>query len=898
MESLWLEYGNVTSEEAHLVHDLDKCEMIQQAMEYEASDYKQLDSFFNTTRGIFKHPQVRSWVEGIYRRHVSPPSSKRLCSDREDSPQQSLLSLLNSQDCNIYTPTKPPKRKAVDELPVPRKRHSPAKSPSSTDSSPFKLISFPASPTPEQPTLSLPPSSSSLPSSSLSAPATPNQAFGNLAEVYRPSGSPIRVTGTKVVTDVSFTDTDATGICKVDKSLVCKGFWDSINKAARICLPRRSGKTYNLTQLLLFFSCMPEQEYLLTIPDTIIDDQDIPQMDLATKCRLKRERLFEDSLLKKLHPKFYHEHFMKYPVLNISFSKCKGNTLGDFVLNLCKALAAVIQAFLQDMKRQNKTDVLESMHYTDLKEMYMVYQRLKRESSTKALEYTSLPLRMFESLSDFVVEEYGQYILLVDEYDIPFTSTYLAKWSKDDKHTARNIMKLLYQTMLKDNNHLIKGVLFGVFEAPLTEMGSGANNIKEIRMVPTDEKDIRASILTADCPHSRDGLDALTDSFWFNAKEVEQMLDQSTSWCAKVADYKMFIMDQIREWYNGYFIGRFKGKYNPWSVSSYIEMLCTLLNSQVTPDIKEVARSAARKYWVTTGTTEMIDAQIDRYPSEFIHMAKRLLCNYETAVLKHTEEHEETHIILNTAQLNLIVQDTDYFSESAFLTMCLYSGYLTRRLSTSVCIPNHEVYRVWLDMFARAVLGSNMADSSINYERGALLKELWQGKTKILKDLAISSHSVLSNHNEYLEKDYANHFANTIVAVSRFGMLAHPNQKSVQLSEIVPIRENHTGVGKCDYIMRLHSTHNQANQFAAIVEFKLIEKTKRGNPAHHQQLAQRGLDQIAKCDYSTCLVGCLERIDVGIAIGNNVVEAVCKLYRRKNTDSPWEEVDTLVDVGC
>ncbi|KAJ1746343.1 hypothetical protein LPJ79_005909, partial [Coemansia sp. RSA 1821] len=432
MESLWLEYGNVTSEEAHLVHDLDKCEMIQQAMEYEASDHKQLDSFFNTTRGIFKHPQVR--------------------------------------------------RKAVDELPVPRKRHSPAKSPSSTGSSPFKLISFPASPTPEQPTLSLPPSSSSLPSSSLSAPATPNQAFGNLAEVYRPSGSPIRVTGTKVVTDVSFTDTDATGICKVDKSLVCKGFWDSINKAARICLPRRSGKTYNITQLLLFFSCMPEQEYLLTIPDTIIDDQDIPQMDLATKCRLKRERLFEDSLLKKLHPKFYHEHFMKYPVLNISFSKCKGNTLGDFVLNLCKALAAVIQAFLQDMKRQNKTDVLESMHYTDLKEMYMVYQRLKRESSTKALEYTSLPLRMFESLSDFVVEEYGQYILLVDEYDIPFTSTYLAKWSKDDKHTARNIMKLLYQTMLKDNNHLIKGVLFGVFEVPLTEMGSGANNIKEIRM--------------------------------------------------------------------------------------------------------------------------------------------------------------------------------------------------------------------------------------------------------------------------------------------------------------------------------------------------------------------------------------------------------------------------------
>ncbi|KAJ1865930.1 hypothetical protein LPJ55_006034, partial [Coemansia sp. RSA 990] len=310
--------------------------------------------------------------------------------------------------------------------------------------------------------------------------------FGNLAEVYRPSGSPIRVTGTKVVTSVKFTESSDRNLCKVDKSLVCKGFWDSVEEASRICLPRRSGKTYNLTQLLLFFSCMPEQEYLLTIPDTIIDDQGISQMDLATKCRLKRERLFEDSLLKKLHPKFYHEHFMKYPVLNISFRKCKGESFGDFIINLCGAIAAVAQQWLDNYHEDKSKDS------PDKDALYKCLNRIVDKAICRA---------------------YGQYILLVDEYDIPFTSTYLAKWSKDDKHTARNIMKLLYQTMLKDNDNLIKGVLFGVFEVPLTEMGSGANNIKEIRMVPTDEKDIRASILTADCPHSRDGLDALTDSF-------------------------------------------------------------------------------------------------------------------------------------------------------------------------------------------------------------------------------------------------------------------------------------------------------------------------------------------------------------------------------------------------
>ncbi|KAJ1732298.1 hypothetical protein LPJ61_002110 [Coemansia biformis] len=68
IESLWLEYEDSVTSEAKLVHDLDKCEMIQQAMEYEKSDGKRLDSFFNSTRGIFSHPQVRSWVEEIYRR--------------------------------------------------------------------------------------------------------------------------------------------------------------------------------------------------------------------------------------------------------------------------------------------------------------------------------------------------------------------------------------------------------------------------------------------------------------------------------------------------------------------------------------------------------------------------------------------------------------------------------------------------------------------------------------------------------------------------------------------------------------------------------------------------------------------------------------------------------------
>ncbi|KAJ2588940.1 hypothetical protein IWW49_002734 [Coemansia sp. RSA 1797] len=663
-----------------------------------------------------------------------------------------------------------------------------------------------------------------------------------LADSYRPSGSPTRVSGTKVVASVKFTEATDRGLCKVDKSLVCKGFWETIEEAGRICLPRRSGKTYNLTQLLLFFSQSPEHEYLTSIPDSIIDSSllgsgGVAQLDMATKCRLKRECLFKDSLLQTMHPEFFQEHFMRYPVY---------------------------------------------------------------ESADDGVKYINFAQKLFEALSDFVSDVYGRYILLIDEYDIPFITVQLANWSAEDKQAAQGILKLLFQTMLKDNKHLIKGLLFGVFEIPLTEMGSGANNIKDIRMVPTEENDIRGSILSASHPHSGSGMDALTDSFWFNTNEVELMLDNSTRWCAKIAQHKPLIMQTIRDWYNEYFIGRFRGKYNPWSVSSFIESLCLLLNqSDAEPCVDEIVKSAARPYWVTTGTTGLIEAQIDKHGPQFIRLAKRLLRNYEVAKLtKNTSQRlrESLHVPLISTRLNLI--SMEQFSEPGLLTLCLFAGYLTRRHSTSVCIPNHEVYQVWLALFARAVMGTEMADNSTNYERGALLSELWQGKTDILCSLAISSHGVLSNHNKFLEKDYANHFANTILAVSRFGMLSHPQQQLVRLAHVVPIRENHSGLGKCDYIMLLYSTDNQPNQLGVVIEFKLITKDKRRDCKYHMERAQEAIKQIADRDYNTCLIGCLERIDIGVAIGNNVAYAIPKLYRRKTVDKPWSEVNSLVKRRC
>ncbi|KAJ1848487.1 hypothetical protein LPJ73_003957, partial [Coemansia sp. RSA 2703] len=529
---------------------------------------------------------------------------------------------------------------------------------------------------------------------------TPEKLF----QLLRPSGSPTRVSGSKVVADVNFTDADYRGLCRVDKSLVCKGFWESIEKVGRVCLPRRSGKTYNMTQMLLFFSMLPEAENLDRVFDSVIDDMSledgqVTEMSLAEKCRAKREWLFRDSLLKSMDPQFYETHFMKYPVLNISLSRAKGDTLGEFVVNLCGCLVEVAEKWIREYDIANPKQKRNAcLEVKELRRCTNKYRKYRIKADKFATTYKNMIQSIFESLSAFVSSQFGRYILLVDEYDIPFISIHLADWDIKTKKAAQGIMKLLLQTMFKDNIHLRKGLLTGVFEIPLTELGSGANNIKEIRMIPTEESDIQSSILSASSPHSGGGLDALTDSFWFNAKEVELMLDQSAKTHPSISTYKPCIMATIKDWYNGYYIGRFRGKYNPWSVSSFIETLCNTLSQTPAPhsaeQMRAITQSAARAFWVTTGTTGLIEAQIDKYRGQFVHLAKRLLSDYES--FKNPEgrsSRSPAPVPLVATRLNLINYDGNRFSEPGLLTLCLYAGYLTRRESTSVCIPNHEVYQ-------------------------------------------------------------------------------------------------------------------------------------------------------------------------------------------------------------
>ena len=86
MLGLWKEYEEGTSNEAKLVKDLDKLEMIIQGLEYEldGQNKKSLDGFFDSTRDKWRTSLGRLWGKEIERRR--PPKEPK--EEEEPSPKK------------------------------------------------------------------------------------------------------------------------------------------------------------------------------------------------------------------------------------------------------------------------------------------------------------------------------------------------------------------------------------------------------------------------------------------------------------------------------------------------------------------------------------------------------------------------------------------------------------------------------------------------------------------------------------------------------------------------------------------------------------------------------------------------------------------------------------------
>ncbi|KAI8322753.1 hypothetical protein GQ54DRAFT_310718 [Martensiomyces pterosporus] len=331
--------------------------------------------------------------------------------------------------------------------------------------------------------------------------ATATGVVGRDSRILTHRGSPTRVSGKMVGTNATFSS-GMDDVCKVDKTLICKGFWDSFNKVGRVCLPRRFGKTYNMTILRLFFSSGLDCDELDDISGSTLTDDGGSAATTSRTARIedvyqeKRRMLFEESLLEQEESEFFDTHFARYPVLHIVFGRCGGPSFGDFLISICTSIAVAAKKLINE------------------------------------IEMRGLELSIFEELSDFVRSQFGRYMLFVDEYDTPFITIQQAAWDEDLKERARAMLKALYKSMIKYNDNILKGLITGVFAVSLAVMGSGANDIEEykaIEMPETEDTDDELTALwaseTIEYPHR--GVNYFLDSFAFNSQEVSALIDKA-----------------------------------------------------------------------------------------------------------------------------------------------------------------------------------------------------------------------------------------------------------------------------------------------------------------------------------------------------------------------------------
>ncbi|KAJ1850678.1 hypothetical protein LPJ76_006365, partial [Coemansia sp. RSA 638] len=393
--------------------------------------------------------------------------------------------------------------------------------------------------------------------------------------LQRANSSPTKVHGTIINETGDFGRIFRRGGIVLDKSLLCKALFDTSSAPIRVCLPRRFGKTFNLSVIEEFFN-------VVTCKDAEPADGSIDE----AAGRANRMKLFDDSLLRGEHPEFFEEHFCKTPVIRINMKNVAATSLGGFYEILAGSIYDAAEIWLSNVKNVEWTPYVKIAWDTLESAIVRVDSIHKQPGGWET--NGEIALYLYKMLERAVTRAYRiSCIMLLDEYDTPLVKIRNTPWEKP----ARSAYIGLLNYMFKDNPNTRTGVLVGVHEIELGDLGSGPNNIETLALTVlkhTEALDTNARIMVS--------YDKFGELFAFTQPEVEALVDKVLEKNPHLQRYPVEqIMDKIIEWYDGYCFGVSVGKFNPFAVTNFLMNLCGF-----SPD------KAARCYWDETGHQELI----------------------------------------------------------------------------------------------------------------------------------------------------------------------------------------------------------------------------------------------------------------------------------------------------
>ncbi|KAJ2282961.1 hypothetical protein GGH14_001224 [Coemansia sp. RSA 370] len=624
----------------------------------------------------------------------------------------------------------------------------------------------------------------------------------------------------------------------------------------RVCLPSHFGKTFNLSVIEEFFN-------VVTCKDAKLVDGSV---DKAAG-RANRMVLFKDTLLREENPEFFEEHFCKIPVIRITMKDVKATSLSEFYETLAQSFYKTAKIWLSNLVgvEWNPSAKLawDTLKATIGKKNSVGGRPGGWESNGK------FALRLYEALEEAVASAYDtRCIVLLDEYDIPLVGIRNTSWEK----SARSAYISLLNYIFKDNPYTHTGVLVGVHEIELGDLGSGLNNIETLALtVLKHTETLNANAMGID------SYDEFGELFAFTQPDVEALVEKVQEKNPHLEMYPAeLIMSKIIEWYDGYCFGVSVGKFNPFAVTKFLKRLCTS-----SPD------KAARCYWDETGNQELVSRITLSNPVNMLILATEFLvgCGNDVSfgAVKQAGVWQQSSprppqsrpVMEVSVGRGYAIDDSPTMSIHQLVSLFVYTGYLTIRQGGHIVIPNGEMRQMWGKLLKIASRGSDNAIGK-DAEWDQLHANMYTGDIRSLHAGISDIMRMMPNMtNNYLECVYSDIFR-THMFTKFFDRSGSPSESASPefLSEI------ETGMGVSDLIITFPRSGRLTDLLVVIIEFKRIEADKLDDEDYPLKRAREGLEQIIKKDYARSRGSFSLRLDIGIAMGCGKVVMRQRLWRR------------------
>ena len=380
-------------------------------------------------------------------------------------------------------------------------------------------------------------------------------------------------------------------------------------------------------------------------------------------------------------------------------------------------------------------------------------------------------LTAIKLLSGILSRYYGKkVIILLDEYDTPMIEAYFCGyWDKMSK-----FMRMFFNNALKTNPYIEKALLTGITRVSKESMFSDMNNLYV------------ASITK----HRYE------TAFGFTEAEVFAALEH-----VNLGKYKK----RVKQWYDGFVIGRCSDIYNPWSITRFID-----------------SGGEFDTYWANTSSNVLVSSLISKG-------SRTLKCSMED--------------LMNGIPVEAVIDENIDFAsleyEDAAVWGLLYTtGYLKADSVHddvyTLSLTNVEINKMFARMFRKwfARTSGNFGDF-----QKALIKGDIEEMNYYMNMVTTMTFSYFDCGMGYGIIDETERFYHGFV----LGLIA-------QLSDDFYITSNReSGIGRYDIMME--SKDREKDSY--IIEFKVFDSRKDKSL---EECAARALEQIECKEYDKALV--------------------------------------------